>query len=96
MQEDKLRAFSVEEVCERLGLHRTTVQKLLRKGRIKGFKVGRIWKVPAVALDRFLREEAGLGPDWEQGGPPAGEKPATPGFSAAFTKRFSSHSGDEE
>lgn len=55
MSEDKLRAFSVEEVAERLGLHHTTVRKMIKDGRLKAKKIGRKWIIPVAALEEFLR-----------------------------------------
>lgn len=52
---DPLRAFSVDEVAERLSISPYTVRELLKQGTIKGMKVGRIWRVSSEALDSYLR-----------------------------------------
>lgn len=47
-----------EEVADRLRISRITVMDYLRAGRIKGRKVGRLWRVPASDLEAFLGEQS--------------------------------------
>ncbi|RJQ30064.1 MAG: DNA-binding protein [Peptococcaceae bacterium] len=48
--------FTPEEVAEKLKISRRTVYLWLREGRIKGIKVGDLWRIPESALQEFLEE----------------------------------------
>lgn len=52
---DPLRAYSVVEVADRLNLSQHTVREMLKAGELRGLKAGRMWRVPASALDEYLR-----------------------------------------
>ncbi len=45
--------LTTEEVAAALRLHRATVQRLLKSGRLKGYQIGRSWRVPRTALEEF-------------------------------------------
>lgn len=50
-QNDYLTPYDVaDELCVSL----TTVYNLLREGKLPGFKVGRIWRIPKDALERVI------------------------------------------
>ena len=38
--------ITVEELCEELIIGKNTAYKLLTSGELKGFRIGRIWKIP--------------------------------------------------
>jgi excisionase family DNA binding protein len=44
-----------EQVADYLQLHHLTVLKLIKCGRLKGVKVGRIYRVPESSVDNFLQ-----------------------------------------
>ena len=50
----------VEEACEILHIGRNSLYELLRNGELKGFRQGRIWKVPKQAVIVYIKEKAGL------------------------------------
>lgn len=50
----------VEEACEILHIGRNNLYELLRSGELKGFRQGRIWKVPKQAVIVYIKEKAGL------------------------------------
>lgn len=53
-QNDYLTPYDVaDELCVSL----TTVYNLLRADKLPGFKVGRIWRIPRDALERFVYGE---------------------------------------
>lgn len=43
-----------EEVADELYVSLTTVYNLLRAGKLPGFKVGRIWRIPKDSLERII------------------------------------------
>ena len=52
--------LTVDEVCEILRIGRNTIYALLNEGKLKGFRCGRIWKIPKVAVERYIMESAGI------------------------------------
>ena len=50
----------VEEACEILHIGRNSLYELLRNGELKGFRQGRIWKVPKQSVELYIKERAGL------------------------------------
>jgi excisionase family DNA binding protein len=57
------RIFTPEEVAERLTIKTKTVKDWLRAGKLKGVKVGRLWRVRESDLEAFLKrgEDHGKG-----------------------------------
>lgn len=51
------RILSAKEVAEYLRLHRVTVHKYAREGKIPAFKIGIDWKFQKKAIDRWLKEK---------------------------------------
>lgn len=49
------RLYTVEEAAEALGISSQTMGKWLRAGKIRGVKVGRLWRVPESALDEVAQ-----------------------------------------
>lgn len=47
--------YSVDEAAEILGVHPMTIRKWLPVGKIRGVKVGRLWRIPESALDEIAR-----------------------------------------
>lgn len=52
--------LSVEEAKELLKIGHNQIYKLLNTGKLKGYKCGRVWKIPKEAITRFIKESAGL------------------------------------
>lgn len=53
--------ISVEDACEALRAGRNTLYALLNSGELKGFRCGRIWKIPKAALREFVVRRSGVG-----------------------------------
>jgi len=60
MDNDTTALITVEEVCEALMIGKNAAYRLLAEGKIKGFRVGRIWKIPRVSLNIYIREQCGM------------------------------------
>lgn len=43
------------EVMDVLGVGKNTMYRLLSSGQLKGFRIGRSWRVTGDALDEFLQ-----------------------------------------
>jgi excisionase family DNA binding protein len=51
MQNDIL---TIEELMEALYIGKNYAYKLLNSGKIKGFRVGRSWRIPRTSLEEFI------------------------------------------
>lgn len=49
--------LTVDEVAEKLRIHRVTVVKLLTDGTLKGFKIGSSWRIKKESLNKFMDGE---------------------------------------
>lgn len=52
--------LTVEETCEALKLGYNSVYQLLNNGTLKGYRYGRVWRVPKLAIKAFILENAKL------------------------------------
>ena len=52
--EKKSEVFTVEDLMEYLSVGRTTAYKLLRSGKIKTLKIGRLYRIPKKAVDDYI------------------------------------------
>jgi len=43
-----------DEVMDYLVIGKNTLYKLLNSGELKGFRIGRNWKIPRKALDAYV------------------------------------------
>lgn len=46
--------YSTEDVAEILGFKEKTVREWLRAGKLKGKKVGRVWRIKESDLEEFI------------------------------------------
>lgn len=47
--------LTIEELCEVLMIGRNRAYELLKTGQLRGFQIGRIWKIPKIALEDYLK-----------------------------------------
>ncbi len=52
--------ITVEELCEELLIGKNLAYKLLVNGTIKGFRIGRIWKIPRQSINDFITQQSNL------------------------------------
>lgn len=52
--------LTVAEIAETLYIGKNRVYELLENGSIKGFRIGRVWKVPKEALREYILSQSGL------------------------------------
>ena len=48
--------LGVEELAEYLGLKKQTIYNWLNKGKIAGFKIGKVWRFKKEDIDNWLKE----------------------------------------
>ncbi len=58
MTEDKL--LTPPQVAQRLQVNERTVTQWLRRGHLRGFKIGKEWRVSSRDLDTFLEQSANV------------------------------------
>lgn len=66
MAEDKL--LTPPQVAERLQVNERTVTQWLRKGHLRGFKIGKEWRISARDLEAFLNGSANVPPIGDDAG----------------------------
>lgn len=52
--------IAIEELCEMLMIGRNAAYKLLTSGKLKGFRIGRIWKIPRVSIQNYIKEQSNI------------------------------------
>lgn len=51
---------TVDELCELLSIGHNAAYSLLKEGKIKAFKIGRIWKISKLAINDYILRESKL------------------------------------
>lgn len=52
--------MSVQDLCEVLGIGRNRAYELLATDAVHGFRLGRNWKIPKIAVEEYLKQQAKL------------------------------------
>lgn len=55
---EPMRVVSLEDLCEQLSVGKNAAYELLRSGKIKGFRIKRIWKIPQSSINSFIMSES--------------------------------------
>lgn len=50
--------LSLEDLCEVLKVSENTAYRLIKEGKVKAFKVGRIYKIPKIAVETYILDES--------------------------------------
>ena len=48
MENETMRIVTIEDLCEQPMVGKSAAYGLLRTGKIKGFRIKRIWKIPQI------------------------------------------------
>jgi excisionase family DNA binding protein len=67
--------YSPEQAANLLSLSPRYVRRLLRFGKLRGSKIGRVWSVPESALDDLLREGQNIKTEGETRGSTGATEP---------------------
>jgi len=46
--------LTLQEVAQRLNVHENTVKNFIRKGKLVGYKLNRVWRIKEKDLEKFL------------------------------------------
>lgn len=52
--------LTAEEACEALRIGYNALYDLLNSGKLKGYRNGRVWRIPRLALQEYIVEQAKL------------------------------------
>ena len=52
--------LTVDEACEALRIGHNTIYTLLKQGELKGYRCGRIWRIPRAALEEYVCTHSGV------------------------------------
>ena len=52
--------MTTEETCEALKVGYNTLYELLNSGQLKGYRNGRTWRIPKLAVQEYILENAQL------------------------------------
>ena len=49
--------LTIEELCEKLRVCRNIAYQLLSRQKVRGFKVGRSWRIPVGSVEAFIADQ---------------------------------------
>ena len=52
--------LTIDELCEVLMIGRNQAYRLLNSQELPGFRIGKIWKIPKIAVDDYIRRQSRL------------------------------------
>ena len=55
MDKEPTPILSLEELCEQLSIGKNAAYELLRSGKIKAFRIKRIWKIPQTSVNEYTQ-----------------------------------------
>ena len=58
MYNDRTDLVTIDELCEILMVGKNTAYSLLKNGSIKSFKINRVWKIPRISVDEYIKKQA--------------------------------------
>ena len=58
MLEEYADILTVEECCEALRVGYNAIYELLNSGKLRGYRNGRVWRIPKAALKDYIIENA--------------------------------------
>ncbi|MDO8431530.1 MAG: helix-turn-helix domain-containing protein [Candidatus Binatus sp.] len=64
--------LTIPELAEYLRVHPTTIYRLLRAGRIPGFRTGNLWRFDRAVIDRWAEQQTAS--SHSEGSPPPRRK----------------------
>lgn len=53
--------MTVAEVAKVLYVGKNRIYELLENGSLKGFRIGRVWKIPRQAVSDYISSQSGIG-----------------------------------
>jgi excisionase family DNA binding protein len=50
--------ITIDDLMDMLNIGRNYAYELLRSGKIKSFKIGKVYKIPKISIQQFIQEQA--------------------------------------
>ena len=60
MDNDAMDLLTVEELCDTLKIGKNAAYQLLASGKIKCFRINRIWKIPKISVNEYILHQSNL------------------------------------
>lgn len=60
MDNDAMDLLTVEELCDTLMIGKNAAYQLLASGKIKCFRINRIWKIPKISVNEYILHQINL------------------------------------
>lgn len=60
MLEEYADVLTTEETCEALRIGYNALYELLSSGKLKGYRNGRVWRIPKVSVQTYILESSGV------------------------------------
>ena len=60
MDKDAMDLLTVEELCNTLMIGKNAAYQLLASGKIKCFRINRIWKIPKISVNEYILHQSNL------------------------------------
>ena len=60
MDKDAMDLLTVEELCDTLMIGKNAAYQLLASGKIKCFRINRIWKLPKISVNEYILHQSNL------------------------------------
>ena len=60
MLEEYTDILTTEEACEVLRIGYNAIYELLNSGKLKGYRNGRVWRIPKVAVQEYILTRSNL------------------------------------
>lgn len=60
MLEEYADVLTTEETCEALRIGYNAIYDLLSSGKLKGYRSGRVWRIPKISVQAYILENAGI------------------------------------
>lgn len=60
MNNEPTELITLEELCGILSIGRNAAYRLLKENKIKAFRIGKVWKIPKMAVDEFILQQSHL------------------------------------
>lgn len=57
---EDIEVMTAEEACEVLRIGHNAIYALLNSGKLKGYRMGRNWRIPRESVRQFILENAKL------------------------------------
>lgn len=52
--------LTTEEACDALKVGKNALYALLSNQKLKGYRNGRVWRIPRLAVEEYIRKQANL------------------------------------